>query len=265
MKQIELIGAGLITFGAGVLAGHFLGKRELEREYEERANSEIEKARDYYKRTIKAEEYSDPEALSKSLGYNAMGIEVEAVDVTDEMKEAIEALRNYRGTPEPVGDTIVEGVDLEDQLPEAEEQLKEDAASGRVSRNLFAEYSDREWDYEVEKSKRETPGPYVLHVDEFNANENEWDQAELTFFEGDGVLCDVRDDPIPAIDKVVGEGNLFRFGHGGADKDTVYVRNEDMKMEWEITRSDGKFAEVVLGIIAHSDDYMPRRKRRLED
>ena len=260
MNRLEQYAAGLVVFGAGMLVGSLLERRVLEREYEERANREIEAARDYYKRVHKLEDYSDPEALSKSLGY-----EIEQTPDPD-LEAAMKALRAYTGHPEQVGDTVQEGVDLEDQLPEVEEQLKEDSETGRLGENLFAAYSDKEWDYEVEMSKRTNGGgPYVIHVDEFNANENEFEQAQLTYYEGDGVLADMRDDPIPAIDKVVGEGNLFRFGHGGADENTVYVRNEKMEMEWEITKSDGKFSEIVLGILSHADEYMPRRKRRLED
>ena len=260
MNRLDQYAAGLVVFGAGMLVGSLLQKRELEREYEERANREIEAARDYYKRVHKLEDYSDPEALSKSLGY-----EIEQTPDPD-LEAAMKALRAYTGHPEQVGDTVQEGVDLEDQLPEVEEQLKADSETGRLGENLFAAYSDKEWDYEVEMSKRTNGGgPYVIHVDEFNANENEFEQAQLTYYEGDGVLADMRDDPIPAIDKVVGEGNLFRFGHGGADENTVYVRNEKMEMEWEITKSDGKFSEIVLGILSHADEYMPRRKRRLED
>lgn len=102
-----------------------------------------------------------------------------------------------------------------------------------------------DWDYEAEQANRESGEPYVLHKDEFLEEESGFSQESLTYYAGDDILVDSADQPVPNYNRVMGE---LRFGHGSGDPNVVYIRNENVRMEWEILRHEGQYAVEVLGL-----------------
>lgn len=61
----------------------------------------------------------------------------------------------------------------------------------------------------------------------------------------DGVLANYYDEPIDDIDEYVGKDSLNHFGEYEAD--SVYVRNDEKKIDYEILRDDRKFSDVYSG------------------
>lgn len=100
------------------------------------------------------------------------------------------------------------------------------------------------WD-ETDEEDRTEDAPYILHQDEFFQNEKGYRQTSLTWFDGDKILVDEHDVPIYAPEKIV--GNL-RFGRGTNDKDMVYIRNDRLDAEYEITRHPGHYTIEVMGL-----------------
>jgi hypothetical protein len=105
---------------------------------------------------------------------------------------------------------------------------------------------DRDWDYETELAGRVPGQAYIIHQDEFEEEKPEYDQVEYTYWAGDDVLTGEDNRPVPHADMVVGQDNL-KFGHGSNDIDVVYIRNETLSLEIEITRSPLSYEERVLG------------------
>jgi hypothetical protein len=120
----------------------------------------------------------------------------------------------------------------EDELEDAEEIV-----------NIFAG-TDDEWNYDLEISRRGSD-PYTLHVDEFVANEFDYDQHTFTYYVGDDILADENDVPVYNYSSVVGDLN---FGHGSKDPNLVYIRSENARTEWEIIRHTGSFEVEVRGL-----------------
>lgn len=112
-----------------------------------------------------------------------------------------------------------------------------------VTHNVFAG-NDEEWDYETEIQARTEDRPYILHKDEFYENEKGYTQRSLTYYSGDEILADDDDKPVYNIGQIVGE---LKFGHGSGDPQTVYIRNDKLRAEYEIINYDGHFAVEVLG------------------
>jgi len=113
-----------------------------------------------------------------------------------------------------------------------------------VVNNVFTNDGD-EWDYKTELEKRDKADPYVIHVDEFVADEMGWDsQSTLTWYEKDQILTDSHDKPVYNHAELVGE---LRFGHGSNDANVVYIRNERLQCEYEVLRDEGSYEEIVLG------------------
>lgn len=105
-----------------------------------------------------------------------------------------------------------------------------------------------DWDYNKEISKRDRNHPYIIHQNEYYESFPEYQHLEWTYYAGDNILCDERDEIVVRPELVVGEENLKRFGHGSSDPNVVHIRNDRLEIEWEITRSFKSHAEEVLGL-----------------
>ena len=232
---------GAVGFGAGVAVGYFATRRQ----YNE-VQTKIQKLEE---NTVEFEfKVAEQQA--------ALQWELQqAAEVTKSLKDQgsilLGTLQELRVVREE------EGVQLATQhhpsavrSPEPEEDPQDE---GGAVYSIFRDADDA-WDYKIELQNRDPSKPYVLHVDEFVADEKEWDsQSTLTWYEGDSILTDSQDTPI--YDPVALIGPL-RFGHGSLDPNVFYVRNEKLQAEYEIIRDLGSYTEIVLG------QEMERRDRR---
>lgn len=116
-----------------------------------------------------------------------------------------------------------------------------------ISQNVFAQNDDG-WNYDEEAKNRNVRAPYVLHKDEFFAEEKEDDnysQLSLTYYAGDNILVDEQDSPIYNYEQVIGP---LKFGHGSGDPNVFYVRNDKLRAEYEICSDPGLYSVDVLGL-----------------
>lgn len=120
----------------------------------------------------------------------------------------------------------------------------------RVIRNIFREPPPEDvGDFSEEVEARTPDHPYIIAVTEYLANDSNYSQETLTWYEGDGALIDDQDDEVNDPDGTIGLGNL-RFGHRSDQDNVVYIRNDRLHLEFEVLRHEGKYSEVVLGLIA---------------
>lgn len=230
---------GVVGIAVGATAMYFWEKRKLNQ-----VTVQIEE-------DVKSNQLQlDFERAEKEREFNAQ-IQ-EAADVTRELKElgvtVLTNLNNLRQGehPEVVVEQVVQPpleVGQQIQYPADEGKEVEITSTPAITRNVFD--GDDTWDYELERNNRTKERPYVIHVDEFVADEMGYDsQSTLTWYEGDRVLTDSHDVPIYNAQQVAGE---LRFGHGSGDQNVVYVRNEKLQAEYEILRDPGSYEDVVLG------------------
>ena len=237
VEDVERIKPALIVAGvAGALmglgTGFFIGWRvanaKLQAKYDARLEEEIHEAKAFYARLNKVNMETPEKAVQQ---------------LRPELVDAAEALLEYQGTPQddpepPTPATIVE-VEVN---------------------NVFDTKVTDTWDQEAEEELRKAnPGkPYIISEGEYAESEG-FAQSTLTYYAGDETLADERDQHIPNIDQTVGLENLRRFGHGTGDARTVFIRNERLRLDFEVLLSDGKYAHEVLGL-QHSDGYDARRR-----
>lgn len=112
--------------------------------------------------------------------------------------------------------------------------------------NVFAGTSGK-WDYDEELKHRTKDAPYVVHKDEFWAEESGYDQTTLTYFKGDNILVDDKDVPIYNFEQVIGP---LKFGHGSGDPNVFHIRNDKHEAEYEILLDRGSYAVEILGLDA---------------
>lgn len=82
--------------------------------------------------------------------------------------------------------------------------------------------------------------PYVIDPIE-SGNGGEYEIVSLTYY-ADGVLTDESDEPIEDIESFIGVNPEDHFGE--YEDDSVFVRDDDMKIDYEILRDYNKYADV---------------------
>lgn len=255
-NRIITAGVGVVSLTIGVASGFYLAKRMLDASYNEKMEAEIQRTRDHYTKTMR-KEYASPQEAAEALlddidpEHNAhafkgdVGLQVEKIDYTKfTLKE---------DDLEQSGSAIGEVADA------IEAAIKEDISE--KAENIFERFSD-----EKLLENRDPSKPYIITEEEFLENAPEYDQTQLTFFSGDMQLADDnRNDPIPNH-SVVGAENLEHFGVGSGDPHLLYVRNEKLKADFEISLSTGYYAREVLGLdveekeLKHSDSRVRRNR-----
>lgn len=232
--KVMLVIGGIAIGGA---AGYFLTKKQLETKYQKMANDEIAEMRAHY--------------LAKT-----QELEEKKPDLDEVMADL-----GYKTKLEGPDETVFVKVDPTDPGDEAEEIT--------LSSTAEPVDPDTDWNYAIELQGRTEDVPYVIHRDEFFGEETDFEQIQLTYYEGDDVLSDTNDTPVDDQDAMVGLGNLSKFGHGSGDPNVVYIRNHELQLEIEVTHSDGKFAEEVHGFtddeLKHAFNQRRRRARRRYD
>jgi hypothetical protein len=233
--------AGLVSamsLVGGAAAGCAIAMRKLEAKYAEIADREIAEAKVFYKKLHKAEDFASPEQAVDAL-------QVPGIVVDPLLEKATRALVNYQGYSKD---------------PEPEPTMVE------VAENVFTNATPPEFDYEKEEASRDPDFPYVITEDEFGVGEFEYDQVTFTYFEGDKVLSNERDQVVPDIDRTVGLANLEKFGYGTKDRNVVHIRNVRLELDFEILRSTGTYSEEVAGftegVIQHSKEPLRRFRDR---
>lgn len=138
-----------------------------------------------------------------------------------------------------------ECVEVEEQpvIDEVVEEKKEEKEYTSVE-----QYRDmiRNLHYNKDESKKEVddlPEPYVIDPMEFDTIDD-YETVSLTYY-ADGVLTDEQDIPVPEdeIDALVGIDSLDHFGE--YEEDSVFVRNDEMKTDFEILLDEREYSEVV--------------------
>ena len=84
--------------------------------------------------------------------------------------------------------------------------------------------------------------PYVISPDEF-AELKEYETVSLTYYKEDKVLTYENDEIVEDVDALVGRESLNHFGE--YEDDSVFVRDDELKRDYEILLDQRKFTDVV--------------------
>ena len=111
-----------------------------------------------------------------------------------------------------------------------------------VKRENMVQYNkilnDNEYSSGEEKREaKDVEKPYMITVDEY-AELDDYNTESLYYFE-DGVLTDESENIIDDVEDIVGEEALAKFDE--EEVDSVYVRNDARKTDYEILRDMGNY------------------------
>ena len=102
--------------------------------------------------------------------------------------------------------------------------------------NGYTNYSNTK----KEEEEMDIDAPYVIAPEEFGELDD-YETETLTYYK-DKVLADDWDNKIENVDDLVGEESLTHFGE--YEEDSVYVRNDTTKTDYEILLDERNFSDV---------------------
>lgn len=238
----------VVGAAAGALAGYYFADKRLRTRYSEIADEEIAAMRQHFQDKVLAHEnlvMKPPlDEIVEREGYSVSSTSPPlAVTPPQAVVAAAEEAREQEAS---AAAPVVEETEVEER---------------NVFKDAEAPPAEGEWDYQREIRRRSPVKPYVIHIDELDEMPT-YDRVIYTYYEGDDVLCNEGDDVVAEVDrdKLVGEENLGRFGHGSNDSNIVYIRNDRLEMQFEVVLSPNSYQAEVAGFVEHSN--YPRRRGR---
>ena len=103
---------------------------------------------------------------------------------------------------------------------------------------------------EAKGGSKDMDKPYVISPDEFG-DKDDYDLISLTYY-ADHILADDGDQIIDNVDEVVGAESLGHFGE--YEDDSVFVRNDKFKTDYEILLSEFTYDEREPSVMNPLDE-----------
>lgn len=195
----------IVIFTAGAAIGSAVTWKIVKTKYEKLAREEVEAVREYY--STRPEEKQEEDACS---------------DEEDEHLECDDEAPHKKKTT---------SINHKARLQELEQMRDVVANMGYASQS----------DINNCRGEDDMLQPYIITPEEYE--ESEYKQVSLTYYEGNQVLEEDFGGIISEedIDRLVGADFASHFGENKYDKDTVFVRNDALKTDYEICRDYGSY------------------------
>lgn len=194
---------GIIAFAAGAAVGSVATWKLVKTKYEQIAQEEIESVREIYFHNDKDEPYDDPD------------------DETPKVAE----IRSYKDLVDKTGYVNYCENDVEAMVKEKAKDIV-DECNNILDGSKKVEMEDR---------------PYVIRPDEFDTND--YHITTLSYYK-DGVVADYDTGEVLSdeeVENLVGLESLTRFGE--YEEDSVFVRNDSRKTDYQILRDEEAYSD----------------------
>lgn len=160
--------------------------------------------------------------------------EIDSVKAIYTVKKAETECNEPAHEPITVNEPITEHTKLKPDIIEFATKLRE---TGYVK---YEEHFDKI--PEEKEQNNLAKAPYVISPDQFSEGD-EYDKITLTYYDGDGILADDNDEIINEVDEVVGDNFVDHFGE--YEEDSVYVRNDILRCDYEICKDLRSYKDVA--------------------
>lgn len=234
-KAIER--AAYILGGAilGSVTTYTLVRKALALEYRDIAEEEIASVKESYDLLYKQGKYADPKVALETF------------------KERVSELEDYADKLDENGyfkyDEVEE--DSTEELTVVKET--ETLPDGRpIPEDVVKDILD-----ERPAPTRDPSKPYVITVEEFMQDNEDYSKITVNYYEDDNTLASEDETIVHHHEKLIGSDFTNYVGWNAGSDHVVYVRNENMSSDFEVLVSQGGYAEEVLGILP---DEHPKKK-----
>lgn len=160
-------------------------------------------------------------------------------------------------------DSVKEALSRKEQeeLPMDEEEAKQKAMAAKEKPDIteyvskvkdmgYVDYSDisKNKDNNTEEDSQVVDKPYVISPDDFDEYDD-YDTIELTYY-SDQVLADENNEIVDDVEDIVGFESLNHFGE--YEDDSVFVRNDRLKCDYQILLDSRKYSDVAKSMPRYS-------------
>lgn len=157
--------------------------------------------------------------------------------IAQEEIDSVKEVFSGRGRQERVEKAVEKIEKAQEEQPAKEMSVREYAA--KLSEERYStDYADIQT---VEEKIDEVEKPYVISPDEFSEL-YDYNTISLTYY-SDHILAYDDDELIDDIEAVVGVESLNHFGE--YEDDSVFVRNDRLKCDYEILLDQRKYSDVI--------------------
>lgn len=245
MKNIIIpIAAGLVGAGAGFYFGFVYGDNKGRKEVWALAEAELDSLEERIKRRYKVGEWSEPAHYEDVNGQGVLSFENDEV-AEIELAKLAEHINNGGYALASETPTVV-NVFVEAKKREPVEEDEEEYVPGTFADN----------------PNRDDPEPIIITELEYMQDEEDYEKLSISWFPGDRVLVDSKEQPIADVESTVGYNNLNTLSP--TEQTVIYVRNNRLQMDFEIAIEAGTYRETVLGedqpLIEKTRTRKPRSK-----
>ena len=216
--------AALIALASGGAGGYFLAKHRLTKEFDAELTKQITEAKKVYGNLSAGASFKTPEEAVAALIPDTSSSATETTAAT-----ARRAMRNY-ASPEK---TVY-----------SKDEVKELVNSVTEEKNIFDAPPIQ---VDLGTAVREPGRPYQITQEDFMQNEHDFSNNTFTYYLGDHILANERDEVIDQVNQIVGQHNLDEIPNL-PEGEPLYVRNEKYDSDYEIVVSHGKYSVEVAGL-----------------
>lgn len=246
--------AGAVTGGVGTYFGlrsKFARETQKEiNEYRELARQRIRAANEFAEKAAKEEKKSE-EAYDKAA--NSYDKFVDYTSFYDGESAVKTEYCDLRSELNVVSKAVEDG-DFDKHMSEREHPEEEgyyDLPIGVIEEDLDEELDNEEKVEALRKAREDQKLPYPIDAAEFHNTQQWYEKITLTYFEGNDVLTDDREDPIDNPEELVGTDYKNLFGMIDEDEtDIVMIRNDRNGCDYEICRVPASYVgsdqEIVI-------------------
>lgn len=153
----------------------------------------------------------------------------------EEIDKVVDEFYNREGVSVNKPEEITVEVEESKEEPVDEKEKYEEIVKGEG----YTSYAQEK--LEKKEEKNDMKKPYVISPEDFGDS----DYATITlWYYADGVITDERGKIIKNVEEIIGENVESHFGDYKYDEDTVYVRNENLEIDYEVCRDERRFSEI---------------------
>lgn len=225
----------IAIFAAGSGLGALAAWKILADKYEAETRAQVQEVKDYYNK--KEQEREDAYIVFNNRAEVGDALDIptfaDPLDPTPEEEDAAfrkAELEDYRQKTQKYTGTQVSDPDYEDAQ--------------------VAKYT---------KAFTNVEGPiFIISRELFYSQEDDFDKESLQYYDEDNVLVNFAGDVIREPMEVVGDEWYDLFIKDGPTR-SIWVRNERLKVDYEIDLNEGSYVELVLGILPEKGDVLKFR------
>lgn len=140
-------------------------------------------------------------------------------------------------------DSVKEAFSNKPESTDAEKHEEEEQEPEKVKyRSIVGEAGYATESEKEEEEEEDMEKPHIISPEEFG--DSDYAVLTLTYFL-DGTVLNDRNKIVTNVEELIGEGFAKHFGDYPEDPDTVYVRNDNLGIDFEVLKDYREYSETV--------------------